>query len=60
MGDDPRQKRQELSLLDRCLDELETAHEQGQVRLTHDMAKRLGRFVGAAPGRATAVLATGP
>ena len=46
MGDDLRRKRQELSLLDRCLDELETAHERGQVRLTNDMARRLGRFVG--------------
>ena len=46
MSDDLRQKRRELSLLDRCLDELETAHERGQVRLTHDMALRLGRFVG--------------
>jgi hypothetical protein len=50
MPDDPRQKRQELGLLDRCLDELETAHEQGQVRLTDDMALRLSRFVaGIAP-----------
>jgi len=46
MSDDSRQKRRELNLLDRCLDELETAHERGQVRLTHDMALRLGRFVG--------------
>jgi hypothetical protein len=51
MPEDPRQRRRELSLLDRRLDELETAHEQGQVRLTHDMALRLSSFVGGiAPG----------
>ncbi len=45
------ERRRELHRLDRCLDELEAAHERDQVTLTPDMARRLSRYVGGlAPG----------
>jgi hypothetical protein len=40
------ERRLELHRLDRCLDELEAAHERDQVTLSQDMARRLSRYVG--------------